>query len=417
MDFITLQKFAISLVLGALVGVERQFSRVETALSSIGLRTFIFLSLLGTTSALISDKVGMLFFAVAFAGVFSMIGISFLVVTRRSSDVGMTTDVAALLVFLIGGLVWWGMKELAIALAVAVTVFLSLKETLHDWAHRISREDISAALKFAIITFIILPVLPNKVFGPFDALNPHEIWLIVVLISGIGFVGYILLKQFGPSRGIGMVGILGGLISSTAVTLAFSRRSKQEYAVLPAFSMAIVVASTVMFPRVAFEVWVVNRSIIPKLLAPMVILTAVGGIFSLWYYLRVRHQLQSEPIKFRNPLDFSMALKFGILYAIILFVAQVARHYTGNSGLMVVSALSGVTHIDAIVLSMARMAKIDISIDTATRGIVLATLSNTFFKGALIWILGSPRIRYWVTGALGSILVAGIVLWLIPGIL
>jgi uncharacterized membrane protein (DUF4010 family) len=134
------------------------------------------------------------------------------------------------------------MKELAIALAVAVTVFLSLKETLHDWAHRISREDISATLKFAIITFIILPVLPNKVYGPFDAFNPHEIWLIVVLISGIGFVGYILLKQFGPSRGIGMVGILGGLISSTAVTLAFSRRSKLQSGVMPAFSMAIVTA-------------------------------------------------------------------------------------------------------------------------------------------------------------------------------
>ena len=190
----------------------------------------------------------------------------------------MTTDVAALLVFLIGGLVWWEMKELAIALAVAVTMFLSLKETLHQWAHRIDREDIFAALKFAIITFIILPVLPNKAYGPFATFNPHEIWLIVVLISGIGFVGYILLKALG-ARGIGLVGLLGGMVSSTAVTLAFSRRSKDQSVVLPAFALAIVLACTTMFPRVIFEVWVVNQSMFLPLLPAMVILTAVGGIF------------------------------------------------------------------------------------------------------------------------------------------
>ena len=417
MEFITLQKFAISLILGALVGVERQFSRVETSLSSIGLRTFIFLSLLGTTSALISDKVGMLFFAVAFAGIFTLLGVSFVVVTRRTSDVGMTTDVAALLVFLIGGLVWWDMRELAIALAVAVTVFLSLKETLHHWAKGIERDDIFSALKFAIITFIILPVLPNKAYGPFNALNPYEIWLIVVLISGIGFVGYILLKIFGPTRGIGLVGFLGGLISSTALTLAFSRRSKEDAALLPAFAMAIVLACTIMFPRVTFEVWVVNRSILPGLILPMAILTAVGTIFSLWYFLRVHQKQKTESVKFRNPLDFSMAVKFGILYAAILFVAQLARHYAGDSGLMVISALSGVTHIDAIVLSVARMAKLEINNDTAVRAIVLATLSNTFFKGALIWFLGAPLLRWWVTGALGAVFGTGIVLWLIPGIL
>jgi len=417
MEFVVLQKFAISLILGALVGVERQFSRVETTLASIGLRTFIFMSLLGTTSALLADKVGMVFFAVAFAGVFVMVGVSFMVVTRRSADVGMTTDVAALLVFLIGALVWWDMKELAIALAIAVTVFLSLKETLHLWAHRIEREDISAALKFAIITFIVLPVLPDRTYGPFNALNPHDIWLIVVLISGIGFVGYILLKIFGPSRGIGLIGILGGLVSSTAVTLAFSRRSKQETAVAPAFALAIVLACAIMFPRVAFEVWVVNRAMFPELIPALAILTAVGGIFSLWYFLRVRKLQKADAIKFRNPLDFSMSLKFGILYAVILFLAQLALHYAGNAGLMVVSVLSGVTHIDAIVLSVARMGKIDITEDVATRAIVLATLSNTFFKGALIWFLGSPQLRAWVVGALGSILGAGIILWLIPGIL
>jgi uncharacterized membrane protein (DUF4010 family) len=419
MELQILQKFAISLILGALVGVERQFSKTDdqVSLSAIGLRTFIFLSLLGTTSALIADKVGALFFGIAFAGVFTMIGIGYIVVTRRSQDVGMTTEASALLVFMIGSLVWWDMRELAIALAVAVTVFLSLKETLHEWAHRIEREDIFAALKFAIITFIILPILPNKVYGPFNAFNPHEIWLIVVLISGIGFVGYILLKILGPTRGIGLVGLLGGLVSSTAVTLSFSRRSKQEPTLFSAFALAIVLASTIMFPRILFEIWVINPKLMPSLIPPIAILTATGAVFSLWYYLRARRKLRTEPVKFRNPLDFSMAVKFGLLYAIILFAAQIARHYAGEGGLMAVSVLSGVTHIDAIVLSIARMAKLELDAHTATRAIVLATLSNTLFKAILIWILGTPLLRWWVVGALGTILGTGIIIWLIPGIL
>jgi len=419
MEFQILQKFGISIILGALVGVERQFSRSDdSSLSSIGLRTFIFMSLLGTTTALVSDKVGALFFAVAFAGVFTMIGVSYVVISRRSEDVGMTTDVAALLVFLIGGLVWWEMRELAIALAVAVTVFLSLKETLHQWAHRIDREDIFATLKFAIITFIILPVLPNKAYGPFETFNPHDIWLIVVLISGIGFVGYILLKALG-ARGIGLVGFLGGLVSSTAVTMAFSRRSKDEPKVLPAFALAIVLACTIMFPRVTLEVLVVNQAIFLRLIPAMATLTLVGCIFSLLYYLRARKELKSEsgPVGIRNPLDLSMAVKFGILYAVILFVAELARRYTGENGLMAVSVLSGVTHIDAIVLSVARMAKTELDPNTASHAIVLAALSNTFFKGALIWVLGTPQLRRWVISALGTLLVTGIILWLIPGVI
>ncbi len=418
MEFQTLQIFAISIILGALVGVERQFSRADdTSKSAIGLRTFIFLSLLGTTSALITEIVGMLFFAFAFVGVFATLLISYMVITRQSEDVGVTTEMAAMLVFLIGALVWWDMKELAVALAIAVTVFLSLKETLHDWAGHIQKEDIYAALKFAIITFIILPVLPNKTYGPLNAFNPYETWLVVVLISGIGFVGYILLKILGPTRGIGLAGLFGGMVSSTAVTLAFSRRSKQAPALFPAFAFVIIIACTTMFPRVLFEVWVVNHAMLPRLFPSMAILTAVGGIFSLWYFLRVQKKPDTEPVKFRNPLDFSMAVKFGILYAIILLIAQLARSYSGDSGLMVVSALSGFAKIDAIVLSVARMARTELDTHTATQAIVLATLSNTFFKGILIWIIASPQLRGWVVGALATILGTGIILYLIPGIM
>lgn len=418
MEFNILQIYAISIVLGALIGVERQFSRAhETSKSAIGLRTFIFLSLLGTTSALIAEIVGMLFFAFAFAGVFATLLIAYLVITRQSEDVGVTTEMAAMLVFLIGALVWWDMKELAIALAVAVTVFLSLKETLHDWADRIHKEDIYAALKFAIITFIVLPVLPNKTYGPLNAFNPYETWLVVVLISGIGFVGYILLKIIGPSRGIGIAGLFGGMVSSTAVTLAFSKRSKEAPALYPAFAFVIIIASTTMFPRVLFEVWVVNHSLLLQLIPSMAILAAVGGIFSLWYFLRVQKKTDAEPVQFRNPLDFSMAVKFGLLYAVILFVAQLARSLSGDSGLMFVSALSGFTKIDAIVLSVARLARTELNTHTATQAIVLATLSNTFFKGILVWIIGSPQLRWWVVGALSTILGTGIILYLIPGMM
>jgi uncharacterized membrane protein (DUF4010 family) len=411
LDLVTIfYRFGVALVLGALVGLEREYTQETDQPEEetfAGLRTFAFISLLGCGAAFITGLGLDWFFLVAFVALAVLVGVAY-VVSASAGAWGMTTEVTALLVFLIGGLASWGQLELAAALAVVVTLFLSLKSPLQRWVARIEREDIYATLKFAIITVIVLPLLPDQGYGPYEVLNPRQIWLMVIFISGINFSGYILSKVLEARRGILLTGLVGGLASSTAVTLGFSQRSRDEPGLSRAFVLGIAAASVLMFGRVWVEAAAINSDLAQDLLMPLGVPLVVGVLWCLYLYFTERPTEPGE-VSFSNPFQLEPAIKFGLFFAGVLLLAEWTQDTLGSAGVYLSSLASGLTDVDAITLSMARLSsKGDIASDVATRAVVLATVSNTVVKGGMAMTLGAPALRRYALPIFGSLVVGGV---------
>jgi uncharacterized membrane protein (DUF4010 family) len=391
-----LLRFGIALLIGVLIGLEREYARLkEDVRAFAGVRTFPLVALLGCCAALMTDLGGPWAFAILAVLVGSLIAISYSI-DAFQGRVGMTTEVAAVVVFVCGALAYWGYLELAAALAVVTFGFLTLKPQLHRLASRVSSEDMYATLKFAVISLIVLPVLPNQTYGPppFDAFNPYKTWLMVVFISGISFLGYVLIKVVGSRRGIGLTGLLGGLVSSTAVTLSFAHRSEEQPDFARPFVLAITLAWTVMFGRVLVEVAVLNRGLLSQLWLPLVAGMAAGLAFCVIYFSAQRTAQESD-VEISNPFELGPAIKFGLLYAAILLVAKVAQYYFLDAGVYVASVVAGFTDVDAITLSMAELsgAPGGVSLPTGARAVVLAVIANTVVKGGIALTTGSATLR------------------------
>jgi len=404
------QRFGVALLLGILVGLEREHAKLERDQHLYGgLRTFALIALSGAATAMLAQEVTPWFLPASFLVMGALILATYIISAVRG-DLGLTSEVAGLLVFLIGALVYWGYWELGAALAVAVTVLLSLKLKLHALVARFSTDDIYATVKFGIITAIILPILPDQTFGPLDVLNPRVIWLMVVLSSGITFLGYVLLKFAGSQQAIPVAGFLGGLVSSTAVALGFSGQSKEEDPSLtPMFALAILVASTTMFPRVLIETSVVNPILAEMLTIPLLITAGVGYATCgfLWWRHRTASQ-EKKQVTASNPFELTAALQFGALFAVILFVSEAARVYLGDAGVYLSSVISGLTDVDAITLSMARLSGTSVTPMVAAHAVMLAALANTFAKGAIAFVLGSQALRKYIVLTFGLLFVAGL---------
>lgn len=391
-------RFGAALLIGLLIGLQREFAhlrQVEEEKAFGGTRTFALLSLLGCTGAFIANEteaVLVFVLVVALAGL--LIAISYFL-TACTGKVGVTTEMAALITMLAGALCFWGELALAAALSVATTVLLALKLQTQTLARNITREDIYATLTFAVITLIVLPVLPRESYGPppFDVLVPYKVWLMVVFISGISFLGYILIKIVGTRRGVGLTGLLGGLASSTAVTLSFSQRSRDVKGFARPFALAILLAWSVMFVRVMVEVAAINMALLRIVWIPMTAALAVSAGYCIYLYRSQSADKQVEHDTFKNPFELGPALTFGILYAVILLVANAAKLYLGDTGVYLSSIASGLADVDAITLSMAELSKEDLDLLTAARAIVLAATSNTVVKGAIVLSTGSKSLR------------------------
>jgi uncharacterized membrane protein (DUF4010 family) len=316
-------------------------------------------------------------------------------VVARAGDVGLTTEIAALVTFLAGALCYWGLLALAAALAVGTTALLALKLHTRLLAQRITREDVYATLKFAFITAIVLPVLPAVGFGPspFDVLVPRRIWLMVVFISGISFLGYFMIKLLGARRGVGLTGILGGLASSTAVTLSFAGRSRDAPELARSFALAILLAWSIMFFRVIVEVVVVNPPLLTILWIPMTAAAIVALSYSAYLFRTESTPQEAETGTFRNPFSLIPALTFGALYAIILLTSNAAQLYLGTVGVYASSIVAGLADVDAITLSMAHLSRDALDMEVAARAIVLAAASNTIVKGGIVMATGSKSLR------------------------
>lgn len=413
-------RFGIALFIGILVGLQREYSYDEEndpgEKSFAGVRTFALLGMMGCTAALAAE---LLQSPWAFIGILLPIGALIAIayfVSASHGAIGMTTETAAFITIMAGALAYWEQQAVAVAVAVVTTALLSLKLELHSFVERISREDIVAALKFAIITAIILPVLPNESFfaAPFDVLNPYKIWLMVVLISGISFLGYILVKIVGSEHGIGLTGLLGGLVSSTAVTLTFAQRSQKEENLAKPFALAITIAWTVMFVRVLVAVGITNRPLLGAVWLPIVAAGGAGLAYGIYLYFAQRTDETGDVNVTQNPFELGPAIKFGLLYGLILLVARAAEFYFGETGIYLSSIISGLADVDAITLSMSELSNSgNVELKTAARAIVLATMSNTVVKGGIVLSSGSSPLRRAFLPGFVLILVTGVALALL----
>jgi uncharacterized membrane protein (DUF4010 family) len=391
-------RFGAALAMGVLVGLQREYAYGGSDKELFaGVRTFPLISLLGCTGALLADQlsspwglVGLLIPLSALVVVAHVVG------AWHRGGVGLTTEMATLLTFAAGALCYWGYLALGAAVSVATTVLLSLKPEMHAFAQRITREDVYATLKFAVITAIILPLLPDRGFGPapINVVNPYEIWLMVVLISGISFLGYVLIKIVGPRQGISLTGLLGGIVSSTPVTLSFAQRSQEEKNLAKPFALAITVAWAMTYLRVIVEVATLNAELLAELWLPMIAASVAGLAYGAYLHLSQPTSEEGE-VPFSNPFELRTALKFGLIYAGVLVASKAANVYAGDTGVYVSSFLSGLPDVDAVTLSMAQLTGGEggLSVTTGARAVVIGAAANTLAKGGIVLGAGSARLR------------------------
>jgi uncharacterized membrane protein (DUF4010 family) len=326
-------------------------------------------------------------------------------VHKGGGDSGMSTEVAMLLMFAVGALAWLAPVQVPAAVGVATAILLHAKDALHRFTERIGEKDVRAVLTFALITFIILPVVPNETYGPFDVLNPHQAWRMVVLVVGISLAGYIATKLIGRSNGAIVSGLMGGLVSSTATTASAARQTAdgapkssggdQGRGENPAHHLdnlaatIILLATVVMYARVLVEVAVVARDHFAAIAPPVGVLMAVTLVLGVVVWMRSRKNGAELP-ESENPAQLRPALIFGVLYAVVLFIAAAGQHYLGSSGLYAVAAISGLTDMDAITLSSARLVSDDrLEGREAVNAILIGSTANMVFKTGMIASLGS----------------------------
>ena len=409
--------FLVALAAGALIGLERQQSRLLDKRPSIGgVRTFPLIALAGALSALLAHTMGVWPILGALLVVGAFLTVSYYEDWSRDAAPGVTTEVAALITFLLGVLallpgltVSTGQRYLLIvASAGVVMALLSFKEPLHQAVARISADDIYATAKFVILALVVLPLLPDRPFGPFHVLNPFEIGLVTVLVAGISFLGYVATRIAGDRGGLAVTGVLGGLVSSTAVTVSLAHRVRAVPQTTTLAAVAILTASATMFPRMLAIVGIVDLGLLPVLLGPLGAMTAVGYGMALALYLRSRRDLpEAEPVSHRNPFELASALKFGLFFAVVIFVTKAAQTFLGDRGLYASSALAALTDVDAITLSVARFHREGLAASTAVVAITLAGITNTVVKAGLTAWLGGWKLAAYVSLGMAAVLCAG----------
>lgn len=404
------------LLLGSLIGIEREkrsFDENETNFA--GVRTYSLISFFAACLAVIG--VDMLTY-IGFVGVISVMIAAYFVSNRFNDDnLGVTSEIAVLIVFLIGFLS--GLREFVFAslITALLVMVLGLKEYIHNFTKRITKKELESVVKFIIISVVVLPLLPNETVGPLGILNPYDIWLMVVLIAGISALSYIGIRAIGYKRGIGLSGFLGGLVSSTAVTISFSKLSKDlPKKVLSPILFGLLVASSAMYFRVLLQVSLVNIDLFKPLAIPMIFGGMSLGGFGLYLFTSKsndNYKLQEKDFGLQNPVDLASAIKFGGLFAFILVVVSLSNQYFGQEVLLVASAFSGIVDTDAISLSLANLAEDQIDSMTAALGIIIATSTNMINKTLLVTFLGSPALRKKFPLVVGFTLV---LIWIYAGV-
>ena len=405
-------QLAVALGLGLLVGLQRE--RVDSVIA--GIRTFALISLLGAISAQLAKTYGGWILVVGFLATALLVTAGNLVrLQKGEAEPGQTTEFAALVVYGLGAWVVTGSMAVPVVLAGAVVVLLHFREALHELVGRIGEKDLRAIMQFVLIALVILPILPDRDMGPYGVLNPYQVWWMVVLIVGLSLAGYVAYKLFGAKAGTVLAGLLGGLISSTATTATYARRSRETPGLSRLAALVVMLASTVVYGRVLVEIAAVAPGSLLHLGPPLAAMLGVCAVVSVAAWLLGRDG-NGEPPEPGNPAELKSALIFGALYAAVLLAVAFARDRFGTAGLYTVAVISGLTDVDAITLSTARLVEsARLEPDNGWRAILLASMSNLVFKAGIVAMLGSRALLGRVVLLFGAALAGGgAILWLWP---
>ena len=375
LDFIKLDPHIIStllaLALGAVIGLER-----ETVMQrggkpgAAGIRTFAFIGMMGALSGILGILTNVAFAIAGFASLVLLIAIAYNG-DQEKGRVGLTTEITTLITFIIGILAAYDQTFLAVTVTIAVITVLTLRQHLHGFARSINNKEIFAGIQFAIIAFIILPLLPDQTFDAWDALNPHKIWLIVVLISGLNFVGYILSKVFGERKGMAMTGFFGGFVSSTAVNLSLAEQSKTKVGHLPvkALLLALFLAQAASLMLTEIELFVLNRELFSAALIPLTTTIVLLLAFGYYSYKTCDYKKPAKlknKVNIKSPFTLSQALIFGGIFSGMMLTIKILFEYIGDAGLYITSLFSGLISLDAMTVTIAEITHSSTDIATGT---------------------------------------------------
>lgn len=381
-------RIAVAVALGLLVGLQREFAGKR-----IGIRSFALISSIGGVVGVFTADHGGWVLASGLIAISIMIyGHAFLV-EKTTPVSGMTTELAAVAMFLVGALATSGYLQLAVVVTGGVMLLLHWKTPMHAGVERIGTTDFEAIVRFVLITLVLLPILPDAAYGPYGVLNPRQIWLMAVLIVALNLTGYVALKLASGRGGALLGGVLGGLISSTATTVSFSTKCREDRSLAPVAAVVILVASAFVYVRIFIELAVVAPDLIPLIVGPVIVLVVVFALLVGWGLKHVASAPTNNADP-RNPAELKTALSFTLLYAVVLFVSAAVDDYLGEAALYPIAIVSGLTDVDAITLSVGRLyTESRVDGDTAWRVVLVASISNLVFKSGVVAVVGGSELR------------------------
>lgn len=415
MNYFDITTLSLAIGLGLLIGLQRESKNTKIA----GVRTFTLIAVLGVVSGFITRDFNNPFLLPLFGiAITALLIVANVIKIKKFSepDTGQTTEIAALLMFAIGAYLVLGDRVIGVIIGGFMAILLFVKERLHNFIDKLENKDFTAIMTFAGISLVVLPILPDRTFGPLDVLNPYNIWLMVVLIVGISVVGYFIYKFVNTKTGIISNGVLGGLISSTATTVSYSRKTKNTKNISLLAAFVVTTASAIALIRILFEVGVIIPEKLPKIILPIAVEFIIMVILCTGLFYKINQKNSEKMPEPENPAQFKSALVFGLLYGLILLAVAFTKKEFGNQALYVVAIISGLTDVDAITLSLSKLIKDgDLKTQTGWRLILLASLSNLLFKGILAGILGTKQLLKWVAISFGIAIVSGLlIIWLWP---
>ncbi len=413
----SLLSLGVALAIGLLIGTERGWQQRDSREGEriAGIRTYGLIGLLGGLGGLLAEHFSALVLGLMFIGVAGVVTVAYLINLPRDKDIGITSLIAALLTFVLGAMATLGHVFAAAAVAVTAAILLGMKPVIHGWLRKLEQQELHAALKLLLITVVVLPILPNQGYGPWEALNPYEIWWMVVLIAGLSFSAYIAMKAVGAEKGVMVTALLAGLVSSTALTLYFARLSRGGEGRHVLLASGILLACSTMFPRILLVAAVVNAGLFSSLLLPLTVMTVISVLPVLLHRrLAAQGQVQTGELLIKNPFQIRFALLFGALLAAITLIARALQEWMGETGFYMLAAVSGAMDVDAITLTLSRMSLDDLPVAITATGIVIAGAVNTLVKAGLAGVLGSAELRLRVVLPLLGAVAAGLgVAWVI----
>lgn len=403
-------RLAVALCIGLLIGLERGWRHREASEGQriAGIRIFPLISLYGALAAVLAEEYGPLVLAFALAGLAALVVGAQLLRSAPQRDVGITTSVASFLTFTLGAATAAGHLAPSVAVAVITAFLLGLKVEIHTWLRRVEKHELLATIKLLLISFVLLPVLPDEGFGPWQVLNPYRLWWFVVLITGIGFIGYFTMKLAGERFGVMLTGLVGGLASSTAVALSLARLARDQARAHIVLAAGVVLASISMFPRILVEVTVVNPALLAHVAPAVTAMTLAALLATIWLWRRGHGESTHQDVALPNPFELLPALKFAALLVLLMLASRATVEWFGDNGIYVLALLSGAADVDAITLSLSQLAKNGLEQEAAVRGIVFAAISNSIAKAALVTYIGGRAMGRAVAIAFAFVGTAGL---------